>query len=144
MCLGTLAGGQRVGDDDDHNGDDDDDDGGDDDDDGGDDDDDDGELRGQTGWWNPDQRPQTSFALHCQCNNRLNIDIIFIIIIIIIIVVVVVVIIVTLHCNDVKPWWTVIVLHKHLNVLNIVIMFHSHRDDDLSDTNHPLLFQVKI
>ena len=127
MCLGTLAGGQRVGDGDNHNVD---------------DDDDDGELRGQTGWWNPDQRPQTSFALHCQCNNRLNIDIIFIIIMIII--VVVVVIIVTLHCNDVKPWWTVIVLHKHLNVLNIVIMFHSHRDDYLSDTNHPLLFQVKI
>ena len=121
MCLGTLAGGQRVGDGDNHNVD---------------DDDDDGELRGQTGWGNPDQRPQTSFALHCQCNNRLNIDIIFIFII--------VVIIVTLHCNDVKPWWTVIVLHKHLNVLNIVIMFHSHRDDDLSDTNHPLLFQVKI
>ena len=92
MCLGTLAGGQRVGDGDNHNVD---------------DDDDDGELRGQTGWWNPDQRPQTSFALHCQCNNRLNIDIIFIFIV----VVVVVVIIVTLHCNDVKPWWTVIVLH---------------------------------
>ena len=88
-CVGRLAGGQRVddGDDDDPNV----------------DDDDDGELRGQTGWWNPDQRPQTSFALHCQCNNRLNIDIIFIFIFII------VVIIVTLHCNDVKPWWTVIV-----------------------------------